>query len=201
MRIKKKKLKKETGYQINIKGNEKEWKEILKKDAIQQFLFERKKEKIAPKEKIKKLLEHEKITKEKIREILREFHIFINPIIKEKEEISQNNIDNNFFDLSNKNVLNKIDDNGIIPCNTKEKHQKEKEKEKIINSDKEKKKKKKESNNIDEINIKDNKIFNNNFDKEINEAIKDIFENNDTDMDFINLCNKNNKNYNIYNIY
>ena len=129
---KKKTLKKETGYQINIKGNEKEWKEILKKDAVQQFLFERKKEKIAPKEKIKKLLEHEKITKEEIREILREFHIFINPIIKEKEEISQNNIDNNFFDLSNKNVLNKIDDNGIIPCNTKEKHQKEKEKEKII---------------------------------------------------------------------
>ena len=72
---------------------------------------------------------------------------------------------------------------------------KDKDKEKIITNDKEKKKKK-ESNNIGDINLKDNYIFNNNINKEFYDAIKDIFDNNDTDMDFINLCNKNNKNYN-----
>jgi len=79
---------------------------------------------------------------------------------------------------------------------SKSKKEKDKEKEKIISNDKDKKKKK-ESSNLGDINIKDNNIFNNNLDKEINDAIKDIFDNNDTDMDFINLCNKNNKNYNI----
>ena len=61
-----------------------------------------------------------------------------------------------------------------------------------------KEKKKKENKDINEVNNTDkNDIFNdNNLDKELNEILKDIFDNNDTDFDFINICNKNNKNYN-----
>ena len=46
-----------------------------------------------------------------------------------------------------------------------------------------------------EVINEDNNI-NNNLDEDINKIIKDIFDNNDTDIDFINLCNKNDKNYN-----
>ena len=50
--------------------------------------------------------------------------------------------------------------------------------------------------NINEINNKENKIFNNYFDKEINETIRQLLESNETDIEFINECNKNNSNYN-----
>ena len=70
-----------------------------------------------------------------------------------------------------------------------------KENDKITPNEKDKNKSKKEK-NFEDINNNDNKIFNNNYDDDINKIIKDIFDNNDTDIDFINLCNKNNKNYN-----
>ena len=82
-------------------------------------------------------------------------------------------------------------DNIFKRSKTKSKQRKEKEK---LNNEK----KKKEI--INEINMKDNnnnnKIFNNNSDDKINEIIKNIIENNETDIDFINSCNINNKNYN-----
>ena len=76
---------------------------------------------------------------------------------------------------------------------SKSKKEKEKLKEKILNNAN---KKKKESMNINEINNKENKIFNNYFDKEINETIRQLLESNETDIEFINECNKNNSNYN-----
>ena len=74
---------------------------------------------------------------------------------------------------------------------SKSKKEKEKLKEKILSNNK----KRKESMNVKEINNKENKIFNN-LDKEINEMIKKIIESNETDIEFINECNKNNSNYN-----
>ena len=71
-----------------------------------------------------------------------------------------------------------------------------KENEKITTYEKDKNKNKKEQKNMEDLNNNENKIFNNDYDEDINKIIKDIFDNNDTDIEFINLCNKNNKNYN-----
>ena len=85
-------------------------------------------------------------------------------------------------------------DNMFKRNKSKSKLKKEKEREK--SNDKYKDKNKKEPKIIREENEEENLVFNNNiFDKEIKKIIKDIYDNNDTDLEFINLCNKNNKNY------
>ena len=58
------------------------------------------------------------------------------------------------------------------------------------------KNKKEAKTKIDENNNINNKIFNINSDEKIKKIIQEIIDNNETDIDFINICNENNNNYN-----
>ena len=118
------------------------------KEVIQRFNFERKEEKkdnVTAKEKIKEIFKKDKFTKEEIREILRDLHVMINPNIEENIPTDKNNPKNGKDNISSetpKIFLNEIRDNGITPCDKKEKKEKKKkgkEKENIIQKEIEKK--------------------------------------------------------------
>ena len=191
----KKLLKKEACQQILINGKEKTEKKF-QKDTIEQFLIEGKNEKITPKEKIKEILNRDKIGKEEIKEILREFHIFINPNIKEKNEIETNGANGNFLIKESDNIWNETDDNGINPCCIKNKNKKENVK--II----EEKKKRKDLMEYQKIygfkNEGNNCYLNSSLQlltriKELRDEIlniKEIYENNNTEGKLINEFRK-----------
>ena len=123
-------LKKETPQQFLFE----EKKRILKEESIHKFLLEGKKEEkkdnMTAKEKIQEILKQCSFTKEEIREILREFHIIINPNIEEKKQkndkFDENNIKNVHDDYLIRDNLNRVIDNDITPCKNEKKNKKEK---------------------------------------------------------------------------